>query len=194
MLRKVSIAIYAGGYAIVAYAAPENEKINGNQFESHQELVVINSQCWELKQAPFSELVNGKKWDELELSARYVEALERAAVASSKLARRLEERKYDPLFSGFALSILPGRIEMKVEFNHALVGGEKAEALCCYEWDEHRQMLPLKVLRGDASFIPDTFLKDIKEACFGRYGLLARQLERVETHDQYDNMGAMRWA
>lgn len=214
MLTKVLITIHAGGYSLVAYETGPSRSAGGvNASTAHSSksarppkltksskvpqspnLTIINCQSWQLQSEPFSELSSGKRWDELGLSARYVEALDRVSVASSKLARKLGDRHYTPLSDGIVISILPGRVEARVSSNAALVAA-RVDIHCHYEWDDNRQLLPLKVTQGDAHLLPKSFLLDFKEACFGRYGLLARQLERAITvTPEMDDMGSMRWA
>ena len=184
MLKQVSIEIFLNGYSIKGYTGSDHS----------EDLILINHQRWKLNQPPFSELISGEQWDQVGLNAKLISALERAAVASSKLARRLEDHCYDPVLPSMRITITPGRIDLGLPINPSKGDQVKPEMLCCYQWDQHRQMLPLEVQQGDLSDLPNALRVDLKEACFGRYGLLARQIERSQAPAVDHPLDQMRWA
>lgn len=204
MLDTVSIKILPDGYTVLARArravqASSNVATGSvnlpDRALSPEQWDVINCQQWQLKTPPFSELVSGQRWDELALSARYVEALGRVSVASSKLARRLGERCYAPI-NHLSIFIEAGRVEASLQFDQRMILSRPTSVVRCqYQWDENRQLKPLEFLEGGADTLPAAFAEDFKEASFGRYGLLARLLElSSQTPPIIDDMGAMRWA
>lgn len=172
MMKKLTIIIDTEGYQLLA----------------EDELGLLNQQEWMLNTPPFSELKAGVPWEEMKMSARCVEALDRVTVASSKLTRKLGAGDYGTI-NKIKIEITAGEIHADIS------AGQSEKTICHYDWDENGQLNELQCLEGDLSLLTQPLLGDLKEASFGRYGLLARLIDQNDKPAAVmDDRGAMRWA
>lgn len=154
MFNKVRILIKQSGFQI---------KGQGEQ----NELVV---QEWGLSGQSIKQL-SGRLWRDADLTARWVRALDQVVIASARLARHYQEGLYGLVEC--AVTVGAGYVEAQLN------PGREGALWLRQEWDQYRQLKPLHVL-GDFRSVSSVFLEDFREACFGRYGLLARTIEQQE--------------
>ncbi len=153
MLEKVRILMQQKGFQIIG------RDISGAE----------HTQEWSLLRGQNARQLSGNVWREFDLTARWVQALEQIVIASTRLARHYQAGLYGTVECMVAIGA--GYVE-------AYLNQGKENALWLrQEWNEYRQLKPLHVL-GDFQAMSDAFLADFREACFGRYGLLARTMEQ----------------
>ena len=155
MLEKIRVLIKQTGFQVV-----------GQGREGAQYI-----QEWALAKGQGVKQLSGRLWQEANLTSRWIQALEQIVIASTRLARNYQEGLYGLV--DCVIMVGPGYVE-------AYLNQGKDSALWLrQEWDQYRQLKPLHVL-GDFRSVSSTFLEDFREACFGRYGLLARTMEQHE--------------
>ena len=152
MFNKVRILIKQSGFQVMGQG-------------SHGDLYI---QEWGLSKGQSIKQLSGRLWQDADLATRWIRALEQVVIASARLARNYQEGLYGLVEC--AVSIGAGYVEAHLN------QGQEGALWLRQEWDQHRQLKPLHVL-GDFRSVSSSFLEDFREACFGRYGLLARTME-----------------
>lgn len=172
MINRVTIIITSDGFIL------EGKLDNGR----------VNSQHYQVVEAPYSHRMSGEDWCEVGLSDEFRRAADQAVIATARIARNFNDGLYSDL-THITIDVGCGLVDCQVTTKD----GESV--LLHYSWDENAQMNEPVCLSGEMSKIPELFLNEFHDAVYGRLGLLSRTMyNAAKVTVPMDDMGALRWA